>query len=301
MKITAVVVTYNRLEMLKKCLPSVLSQTRPVDEIIVINNCSTDGTEGWLKEFSTGHDIVKVTTLPTNLGGAGGFEKGVEMAVEQGADYVWIMDDDTFPTPTALVELLKPLEADPKAGFAGSRVEWTDGSLNKMNIPIFRREHYLSKIIDTITEVTLCDGTSFVSLLVPRRVVLKVGLPVGEFFIWHDDVEYTGRIVRAGYKGLYVPQSIVVHATASNIGSSIINAPVSAKHRFYYQIRNQMATKRMKTNPLFARVSAWLRLRRFKRAIAKRADYQQEFLEEVLNGYKDGKHFNPKVKFVKVK
>jgi len=298
MRITAVVVTYNRLELLKKCLPSILRQTCPVDDIVVIDNCSTDGTDKWLKEFGAGHDIVHVMTMSSNLGGAKGFETGIKAAIERGADYVWIMDDDTFPTPTAMDELLKPLEADPKAGFAGSRVEWTDGALNKMNVPIFRRKHYLSKIVDTLTDPTPCDGLSFVSLMLPRHVVLEVGLPIGEFFIWHDDIEYTGRIIRAGYNGLYVPASIVVHATASNIGSSIINAPVTAKHRFYFQIRNQMATKRMKTNRLFASISAWLRLRRFKRAIAKRTDHQQEFLEEVINGYRDGKRFNPKINFV---
>ena len=297
MKITAVIVTYNRLEYLRKCLPAVLGQSRPVDEVIVINNQSTDGTEAWLSEYSASNPIVKITTLPTNAGGAGGFEAGMKIATEQGADYVWIMDDDTIPSSTALAPLVEVCEENSDTGFACSRVEWTDGHMHLMNLPMFTHDRNLKNIVETLDTTTRCHAATFVSLLIPTRVIYRLGLPIGEYFIWHDDIEYTQRISRNGYKGFFVPASIVLHATASNRGATITNAPAGSEKRFYYQIRNQMATKRMHTNALAARISNWLRLRRFKRAINRRTSDRDIFLQQVMRGYHDGLRFKPQIRF----
>lgn len=300
MKITAVVVTYNRLELLKQCLDALHSQTHPVDEIIVINNCSTDGTDSYLEQIKTTRPEIKSTTLPSNVGGAGGFEAGVAIAVEQGANRVWIMDDDTLPTPTALERLLAVSESDPRIGFTCSRVDWTDGTMHLMNKPLFKGHRRPDTPIDKVTVPIECNAATFVSLLVKREVIVKVGLPIGEYFIWHDDIEYTSRIVRAGWFGIYVPDSIVIHSTARNLGATIIDAPVGTEKRFYYQVRNQVATKRMDKPALIAAISNRLRLRRFKRAVNKRADHRELFMEQVLKGYRDGLRFNPTVHFAKV-
>lgn len=299
MKITAVVVTYNRLEYLKRCLPAILMQSRQVDEVVVINNMSTDGTDAWLAEYSASHPVVKVTTLPVNVGGAGGFEAGMKIAAERHADYVWVMDDDTIPSPTALQPLLEVCEGDDTVGFACSRVEWTDGHMHLMNLPKFTRNRRLKKTVGTLTAPVECQAATFVSLLVPSRVIYKVGLPIAEYFIWHDDIEYTERITRKGYKGVFVPASVVTHATVSNLGASIVTAPAGTEKRFYFQIRNQMVTKRMHTNALVARISNWLRLRRFRRAIGRRTGDRALFLDQVMRGYRDGLRFSPEIKFPK--
>ncbi len=297
-KIIAVIVTYNRLNLLKRCIAGVMGQTLAPTEIIVVDNASDDGTREWLDEKAAESDnLISAHHLMENTGGAGGFEYGMGLAAERGADAVWIMDDDTIPKPSALSILAETLEQYPDAGFMASRVEWTDGSLNAMNIPVFRRKKRRVNVIDAIKEPTPCDGATFVSMLVPVKVIMEVGLPIGEFFIWHDDIEFTQRIREAGYKGLYVPASVVVHATTTNSGPCIITAPLSSKHRFYYQIRNQIVTKRLHSGRLQATLSNWLRLYRFKREIRRRADFRKEFLEEVVNGYRDSKTFNPTIKF----
>lgn len=297
--VIAVIVTYNRLNLLKRCISGVMAQTFPPSEIIVVDNASDDGTREWLDEFVAEPNNVAVSVhhLPENTGGAGGFETGMGLAVEHGAEAVWVMDDDTLPTPTALDVLVKTVGQFPDVGFAASRAEWTDGSLNAMNLPMFRRDKRLAKMIETLREPAPCEGATFVSMLVPAEVIRKVGLPIGEFFIWHDDIEYTLRIIEAGYRGLYVPGSVVVHATATNTGPSIITAPLSSKHRFYYQIRNQIFTKRLHSGHIRSMLSNWVRLYRFKREIGRRADHRDEFLEEVINGYRDSKKFNPMIKF----
>ena len=297
MKITAVVVTYNRLDKLRLCLEALLSQTAPLHEIVVVNNHSTDGTAAYLDKMVSEHAMVRHYELPENVGGAGGFEKGVGVAVERGADYVWIMDDDTLPESAALGELLGAFRAFDNVGFACSRVNWTDGNLHNMNKPWFIVHPDNNRIVETITEPVTCERASFVSIMVSGDVVKKIGLPIGEYFIWGDDTEYTARIIRAGYRGVYVPASVVTHLTPSNIGASIVEAPVGASGRFYYQMRNVMANKRMDTNPVVAFVSSLFLLRRTLRRIRRRADHQKEFREQVMKGFRDGLKFRPVIKF----
>ena len=103
-RVTAVVVTWNRKALLLECLECLRRQTAKAD-ILVVDNASTDGTGEALRPMIEAGEIAYVNT-GKNLGGAGGFQFGVKAAVEAGCDYVWIMDDDSMPTPTALEALL---------------------------------------------------------------------------------------------------------------------------------------------------------------------------------------------------
>lgn len=85
-RVCAVIATYNRKELLRECLQSVLSQTRLPDHILVVDNASTDGTQEMLKEESP---QVEVLRLPENQGGAGGFHEGMKRAYEEGFDWLW--------------------------------------------------------------------------------------------------------------------------------------------------------------------------------------------------------------------
>ena len=104
MKINCVIVTYNRVELLKENLDAVMSQTYPLHKIFVINNHSTDSTEEYLTRFSDNPQII-ACNLEENIGGAGGFSYGLKKAVQEGCDYVWMMDDDTIPSASALEKL----------------------------------------------------------------------------------------------------------------------------------------------------------------------------------------------------
>lgn len=90
MNVVAVVVTYNRRELLKRNL-SCLRANRPVQSIVVVNNGSTDGTTEWLKEQK---DLIVIHQ--ENVGGSGGFYRGIQHACQLKADWIWCMDDDVF-------------------------------------------------------------------------------------------------------------------------------------------------------------------------------------------------------------
>ena len=106
MTIAAVVVTYNRKELLTECLTAIAEQTRIPDTILIIDNASTDGTEEmFAKDGVFDNALFDYQKMESNLGGAGGFYEGIRRAFNNGADWIWIMDDDTIPSKTALEEI----------------------------------------------------------------------------------------------------------------------------------------------------------------------------------------------------
>ena len=133
-KVAAVVVTYNRKELLKENIECLLAQIPEAPELLVIDNHSTDGTKEYIQEYIDSNRILYYDT-GSNLGGAGGFQFGLKTAVESGYEFVWLMDDDSMPTNTALEELVKAYDEIPgEIGFLASKVVWTDGSICNMNI-----------------------------------------------------------------------------------------------------------------------------------------------------------------------
>lgn len=300
MKINCVVVTYNRLDLLKECLQAVEQQTFPCHRIIVVDNCSTDGTCEFLQQYCTRPQYHIIRT-EKNIGGAGGFSIGIKESVREGADYTWIMDDDTIPTPTALEFLVKTITLSNDIGFVCSKVNWTDGTTHLRNIPGGLHKTGKKYIIkkEDITAY-LCEVCTFVSVLFSSRAVYKVGLPIKEFFIWFDDIEYTYRITKSGFKNYYVEQSIVVHKTPDMFNPTIEQAPVSMASRFYYQTRNTCYFKhREQPNKFLFWLSVWNKLRIMKNRIKRRKDgHQQEFLEAVKRGCKDGLTFYPEIEYI---
>jgi GT2 family glycosyltransferase len=234
--VVAVVVSYNRAELLGAALDALAAQTRPVDRVVVVDNASTDDALRVAREHPSTPEVV---ALKRNTGGAGGFTVGLAAALaDLGADLVWLMDDDTVPTPTALDHLLGARDAyDGDVTAMASRVVWTDGSDHPMNTPRTRPgttpgELHRARAAGAVPVRSM----SFVSMLVDAGAVRRLGLPVADFFIWNDDFEYSTRLLRRGV-GLYVPGSVVEHRTARLVGTDHDPGP-----RFYYEVRNKVWT-----------------------------------------------------------
>lgn len=236
-RIAAIIVTRNRLALLQECLNAVQTQTRLPDEILVIDNASDDGTRDWLAS-QAGLTVLR----QGNLGGAGGFHRGIKEAYCAGHDWFWCMDDDTIPNPDALEKLCAaPGFQGDSAGFLGSIVRWTDGSLHRMNIVADHAGGGLSWYDTVLRDKCVpCEISTFVSILVSRRAVARIGLPLKEFFIWSDDVEFTHRVSRH-FPCFHVLDSVALHKTPHNRGGDPSTVAPSELWKLRYGLRNQVA------------------------------------------------------------
>lgn len=253
--VLAIVVTYNRLNLLKEVVSALLDQTSSCD-ILIVDNASTDDTSAWAKDFirtrSGSASSVFYENTGANLGGAGGFNYGMRRGVEMGYSYVWIMDDDAIAQPDALAELLKGdscLNGPSNYGFLSSIVYWTDGKLCTMNTQRtpthYLKDEEVPPAIDSFHKGECKNGlipietATFVSLLIPASTILKVGLPIKEFFIWSDDIEFTVRTtVKYKLPAYIVPTSGIVHKTKNNAGSDIVMDDAERIDRYRYAVRN---------------------------------------------------------------
>jgi rhamnopyranosyl-N-acetylglucosaminyl-diphospho-decaprenol beta-1,3/1,4-galactofuranosyltransferase len=237
-RVIAVLVTYNRRELLLEALAAVCSQSREPDSVIVVDNASTDGTAAAVRR---GHPSVQLARLARNTGGAGGFACGAALALAAGADLIWFMDDDTVPEPGALQALLGARSGypGPAPALVASRVVWTDGRAHPMNTPrvkpLATRPERLAAARCGCLPIR---SASFVSILVDASVCAQRGLPLADYFLWNDDFEFTTRLLR-GNTGLLCPASIAVHRT-----SAFGAADADPGERFFYEVRNKIWTLR---------------------------------------------------------
>lgn len=244
-KVAAVIVTYNRLNKLKKALRSIESQTFQPSLTIVVDNSSNDGTADYLRQYSLDRNcnnrVVKILSLKDNIGGAGGFSEGLEEACRHDIDYIWLFDDDCYPDPEALKKLIKGVEAASKTlecdvPFACSVVRHTDGTICQMNNPETTWDW--GRLIVKSLPLVLVKSCSFVSFLVPKHIVQQFGLPYKEYFIWYDDSEYSSRISK-DTPGVQVLDSFVTHDMDHNEGVSYAFINNENAWKFSFGIRNQ--------------------------------------------------------------
>jgi GT2 family glycosyltransferase len=267
-RVVAVIVAWNRRELMLEGLRALAAQTRPVDAVVVIDNASTDGSADAARELMPGADVV---VFPENTGGAGGFAAGIERALNRhGADLVWLMDDDTVPEPEALAELLRVRDASAReAVVLASRVVWTDGRPHPMNMP---RVHPFATARSRAAAAAYASypirSASFVSILVDAAVVRTVGLPIADYFLWNDDFEFTARMLR-GRRGYLCERSVVVHKTRVFGSTDADPGP-----RFALEVRNKIWLMRLSRGlgPLERVVYGGSTLRRWVRTYLRSND-----------------------------
>lgn len=289
--VSAIIVTYNKLDLLKECIESVRNQTYQLSHIIIVNNASTDGT----LEFLEAQEDVITINMKTNLGGAGGFQVGVKSFFDNTTDDLcWIMDDDTIPDKTALYELISAANRlDFKFGFLSSFVYWKDGTPAAMNKPAIH-EKWNDKLSLGIVRI---KSASFVSLLTQRQWIKISGLPIGEFFIWGDDIEYTKRITLNEHSYL-VPSSMVLHKMGQNNTVNIIVDDYQRVPRYVYSFRNRFYTA--KCAGLGTVIHELLRnIYLIGKILLYSNDHKLLRIKQVIIGQTRGIRFNPKIEGVK--
>ena len=284
----AVVVTYNRKELLSSCISCLLSQEYPCD-ILIIDNASTDGTEEMLQPLIDAGKI-RYHNTGENLGGAGGFAEGMKTALKMGYEYLWLMDDDTEVHTDALKELF---DADRRLGGAYgflSGVAYfreTDEPC-RMNI---QRTDWHTKVSDYESPEVPVVMATFVSFFVKAETVRRFGLPIREFFIWADDLEYSRRISRE-LPCYMVPSSRADHMMKSNEKVGIEQESEDRLWRYRCLYRNERYLYRREG--MAGRFYLLLRICYHSYKVLAHAESgKAEKLKTIWRSYRDGRHFHP--------
>lgn len=242
--IVSVVVTYNRKEELVKNIEAQLSQKLIPNRLFIIDNCSTDGTYECLDELGFIQDErISYCKMPDNLGGAGGFSKGVEIAHESGAEWIILMDDDGRPrNENCFTELFDYVD---KHGLTpndrimlNSLVTFSDDEMS-----------FGGTVSEFCSAGTVEDGllkdiiNPFNGTLLSRALVEKIGYPNGDFFIRGDEVDYQRRAINANALIGTVIQANYYHPSRSGritkkIFGKTFDATLMEPWKEYYWLRN---------------------------------------------------------------
>lgn len=238
-KITAVVVTFNRLKLLQRVIASLQKQSVHIHDIIIVNNGSTDGTKEWLDKQNKLHIIHQ-----ENVEGSGGFYRGIQEASKTECDWIWCMDDDVFPSEHCLENLLIYASKDNKIGIAcphrlmsGKTFTGEAKTLNLSNP--FKDMHDNGLMPEDVEANETVDivGMAFEGPLIKKEVVEKIGLPNKELFILYDDTDYSYRTILEGYRVIVVRDALMDKYDFQS-QSSYREDKIKNKWKLAYHVRN---------------------------------------------------------------
>ena len=223
-----IIVTYNRLELLKECIDHAVKQTIQPQKIIIIDNCSTDGTKEFLLNNYYDNSLFEIIHETENIGGAGGFEKGLRIAMEHKSDWFMLIDDDAILNNECMYYMKPKIDSNRVLSYACTVV-------NKGEIDIsHRRNDNVPVSLELYQDKEFrCNSATFCGLMINRKLVEKIGYPLKEYFIWYDDTEYCIRIIK--HSPIIVrSQAILNHKTLENNGENHLS------WKSYYGTRNSI-------------------------------------------------------------
>jgi len=241
-QIFAIVVTFNRRLLLEKCINALLFQTSALERIVIVNNASTDNTHEWIYSSSLAqHPHITYHLSKENLGGAGGFAVGMQMAFAMGSDWVWMMDDDAEPQPDALEELLK----------VATNIQNVYGSL-AVNGPdtawaTTLLEKDLNRVINLAAEIpeqAKVEFLPFLGFMIHCSLAEHIGLPDAGYFIAGDDVEYCSRALQSGSQLIIAGRSQISHPKSESYQVRVLVREFTCLKlppwKRYYDTRNRI-------------------------------------------------------------
>jgi len=232
------VLNWNGRRYLDDCLGSLSVSTRPNTRLLLVDNGSTDGSADYTRER---FPEVEVLALSRNLGFCGGNNAGARYALERGARWIVLLNNDTRVEPDALARLLEAGEADPEAGVLGGTVRMFDhpDSLNSTGVDLNlwgygRDRDYAAPAAQVHRPAGDVLAVSGCFLAVRREVLERVGFLDERFFAYYEDVDFCLRVwARTPYRVRYVPGAVIYHKVSASTA-------LASKFRNLLQRRNQL-------------------------------------------------------------
>jgi len=295
-RIAAVIVTYNRSQLLVRTIPGLLAQSRPLDKIIIIDNASSDDTPDRLRAAGfLANAKIEYIRLADNTGGAGGFYEGVKRGYEAGFDWLWLMDDDVLPHSDCLERLLtcEPGGHEPRIlcpnRYESTENECLENEPVRLDYSSFFGNHIPLRVKDTRAagnrgDAILIEGFTFEGPLIHRDIVREIGFPNPEYFILGDDTDYSLRC--QGKFRAY----LVFGAKMQRLLPAQESDRVTWKD--YYYVRNNITLMSLRYGSGLSRfvrpavrTAAFARGRKFLGKVGRESQAMRTVLRGLLHGY----------------
>ena len=243
-KVTIIILNWNGKEDTIECLESLKHITYPNYEILLVDNGSTDGSVECFRERYPGMEIIETGE---NLGFAEGNNVGFRRAMDEGADYVLLLNNDTVVDPEFLGELVKVAEGDERIGivgainyyydkpekiwFCGGKINFWNAKVHGIGVNEMEKGQY-----DRIREVDYVAGSCF---LIEKEVIKIVGILDHEYFAFWEETDLCVRAHKAGYKVVYVPKAKIWHKVSSTAKKiSGLSEYYITRNRFLFMKKN---------------------------------------------------------------
>ena len=297
MKIDVVIVTFNRLNKLKNALKAFEEQYYLPNRIIIVNNNSTDGTSEYLKKWKMEKESkfeIVLINLNENIGGAGGFATGMQYALENNAEWIWVSDDDAYPEKDALKianEYLEEHRNDNISAICGTVLKKGKdidlGHRRYVKKGLFRLNEINTKEGDYLKDHFEIDLFTYVATIMNVEKMKEVGIANKDFFIYYDDSDHAARLGKVG-KIICIPKIKANHDVdePSNV--------TDYSWKTYYLFRNKLVFLKNNFGIRYSRIETiliWLRI--FK----KRNKSCTKLILDSIKDFKNGK-FGKQDKYV---
>ena len=273
-RVFIIVLNWNGLAVTRDCLESLRKLQYANFHVVVVDNGSTDGSPDKLSgEFPE----ITLICNSENRGFTGGNNQGVQHALEAGADYILLLNNDTVVAPDFLDELIRVGESAAAIGLLNPKIYffdrptriWYGGGSFGFWAGVarhwrYRREDRGGRVAPE--EVTFVTGCAF---LIKAEVVRKIGVLDETLFYSCEDTDWSLRALRAGYRAFYVPTAVIWHKESYDVKNNAGRA-----FRDYYNVRNSLLIARKYLRlyhwPTFALRMAYMLARRTAAAVLRR-------------------------------
>ena len=235
----AIVLNWNKSHATLACVEALSRHDYDNLHIIVVDNASTESSLEILSQASTPFLLIRNVE---NLGFAGGVNVGIRRALRDGADYVWLVNNDAIPEVSALSRLVAVMISNAKIGLsspvilnanAGNQIEFCGGLWDKNTFHSTDQRSTYHQWVSTYPERIWLVGTA---LLLSRSLIHEIGLFNEKIFAYWEDNDYSIRSVKSGFCNVVVPDAFVYHCS----DCTKTDAGPKPLHYYYYMARNEI-------------------------------------------------------------